>query len=220
MVRAPGFVIAVLYLAATPRPASADVLVLYADAHGGGMIGKATGGDDPAVKNDAFFPNAPNVAYGLAVSARFLFLGASIQHHQYAFAGGESPAPGEQSKLATWTQFTAGLDFNIGLGSDVQKKARKGSFVEVGAFAGFGIGTGQQVDPPLSNDEISDKGFLLGGKLGYGTHLSKFFDFGVMVPVSYGYFFKNGVPANVVSNHYQGVQLEALLFLRLNLKLL
>ena len=41
-------------------------------------------------------------------------------------------------------------------------------------------------------------------------------DFGLTVPVSYGYFFKNGdgATANDLSTHYRGVQGEALLFLR------
>jgi hypothetical protein len=139
-----------------------------------------------------------------------LIFGATVQHHQY----------NDGDDLATWTQIMGGLDFGVDLGSAEQKKARKGAFIQIAAGAGFGVGTGQQVDPPLSNDQISDKGFLLGGRLTIGKHLSKLWDFGVVVPVTYGYFFKNGVPANMLSNHYQGIHVEALLALRLNLKLL
>ena len=44
----------------------------------------------------------------------------------------------------------------------------------------------------------------------------------VEVPVSYGYFFKNGGNAavNDTTTHYQGVQGEALLFLRANISIL
>jgi len=208
MVRVLAFVVTALIVATSSR-AGADVLVLYGDVQGGGMFGKGTSGD-AAVKDQAFFANVPNVAYGAAVSARFLFLGATIQHHQY----------NDGSDLATWTQITGGLDFAINLGSDQEKKAGKGAFLQVGAGAGFGVGTGQQVEPPLDNAQVDDKAFLIEAKLAVGKHLSKFVDFGVMVPVAYGYFFKNGVPANDLDNHYQGIHAEALVFLRLRLKLL
>ena len=47
------------------------------------------------------------------------------------------------------------------------------------------------------------------------------FDFGLAVPVSYGYFFKTGAGAvvNDVSTHYRSVQLEGMLYLRANIRL-
>ncbi|MCW5808996.1 MAG: hypothetical protein KIT31_41975 [Deltaproteobacteria bacterium] len=202
--------VALTAIAATgATEARAEVLVLYGDLHGGGMYGKGLSGDQ---KETAFFQNAPAGMYGARVAARFLFLGAAIQHHQYT----------NGSQVSTWTQFSAGLDFQVGLGTDKQKKERKGTFFELGANLGFGVGTGQQVMPPLSNDEITDKAFLLEGRLGYGKHLNKLFDVGITVPVSWGYFFKNGVDAsaNDVSTHYRGLQVEGLLFLRANIRLL
>jgi len=201
-----------LAILTTAAPASADVLLLYGSAHGGGMIGKGTGG---AQQDEDFFQNAPNGAYGLSVTGRFLFLAAEISHHQYAFFGGETA-----NSLRTWTEFSVGVDFDVDLGDEKMKKEHKGKFVQFSALGSFGVGTGQQVDPPLDNSEISDKGFLMTGRFGIGSHVSKLFDFGLLVPVHYGYFLKNGVPANTVSNHYQGVHAEALLFLRLNIKLL
>ncbi|MEO8702351.1 MAG: hypothetical protein ABI867_20065 [Kofleriaceae bacterium] len=207
MPRAWTLVVPFVVLALAGR-ADADVLVLYGDLQGGGMYGKGTSGD-AAVKDQAFFANIPNVTYGASISARFLFLGATIQHHQYVGDG-----------LATWTQIMAGLDFSVDLGGEQDKKQHKGGFVNLKAGAGFGVGTGQQVDPPLDNAQIDDKGLLLGGQIGFGKHLSKFVDIGVEVPVLYGYFLKNGVPANDLSNHYQGIHVEALLTLRFNLKIL
>lgn len=207
MLRSSGLV-ALAILAASPS-AGADVLVLSADLQGGGMYGSAMAGEAP-VKDQAFFADIPNTTYGAAVSARFLFLGATLQHHQY----------NDGDDLATWTQILAGLDFGVDLGTPEQKKAHRGGFVELKAGLGFGVGTGQQVDPPLSNDEISDKAVLVGAQLGFGKHLHKLWDAGIAIPVTYGYFLKNGVPANDLSNHYQGIQAEALLFLRLRLKVL
>ncbi|MBS1120046.1 MAG: hypothetical protein H6Q90_2274 [Deltaproteobacteria bacterium] len=186
--------------------ADPEFLVLYGGIDGGGMLGKGTGGDQ---KDAAFFATSSHGTYGATVGARILFLGAAIEHHQYVGSG-----------LSTWTQISGGLDMNVGLGSDKEKKAGKGGFFHLGATAGFGVGTGQQVDPPLSNDEVTDKGFLLTGTLGFGKHFNKMVDLGVSLPVTWGYYFKNGVAANDVSNHYQGIHGEALLYLRLNLKLL
>ena len=190
-------------------PAHADVFKVFGELHGGGMGGKGTAGDQ---KDEAFFANAPNAMYGVKVGARFLILEGQIQHHQYR-GGGE---------LATWTQFSAGLGLGIDLGDEKQKKEHKSTFAEIGALLGGGLGTGRQVDPPLSNDEITDKGVVLEGRFSIGKHLNKYFDFGVAVTGSWGYFFKNGVDdaANDVGSQYQAIQFEGLAYLRLNLKLL
>ena len=173
------------------------------------MGGSGMAGDQ---KDEAFFANAPHGMYGLEVGARFLVVEGRIRHHQYR-GGGE---------LATWTQFSAGIGFVADLGDEQQKKAHKSSFVEFSALAGGGLGTGRQVDPPLSNDEITDKGVVVEGRFGFGKHLNKFFDIGIAVAGSYGYLFKNGVDdtANDVSTHYQSLQVEGLGYLRLRLQLL
>ena len=199
---------AVLGLAA---PASADVLKLFVEADGGGAYGKGTSGD-PVIKDSAFFAKAPHLVYGALVGAEFLCLDAWIQHHQLT----------DGSRIATWTQFGAGVHGTIDLGDVKQQKAHEGGFVEFGVGAWFGLGTGQQVMPPLDNAQITDKAFLVEARLGGGKHINKVFDFGVVVPVSWGYFFKNGngAAANDRSTHYQGIQGEALLFLRGNIRLL
>ncbi len=209
--------LAVLAITTTTRAeADPEFLVLYGGIHGGGMVGTGIGGDQ---KDAAFFANAPPATYGATVGVRILFLGVAIEHHQFV---GDQQVNGASSGsgLATWTQIAAGLDMNVGLGSDKQQKAGKGGVFHFGATAGFGVGTGQQVDPPLSNDEVTDKGFLLTGTLGVGKHLNKALDIGVSVPVTWGYYFKNGVASNDVSNQYQGIHVQALLYLRLNIKLL
>jgi hypothetical protein len=196
---------------AVATPASADVLKLFAEADGGGAYGKGTSGAQ-VIKDSAFFAKAPHLAYGALIGAEFLFLDAWIQHHQLT----------DGSRIATWTQFGAGVHGTIDLGDAKQQKAHEGGFFEFGVGAWFGLGTGQQVMPPLDNAQITDKAFLVEGRVGFGTHLSKVFDFGLSVPVSWGYFFKNGdgAVANDVSTHYQGIQGEALLYLRANIRLL
>jgi hypothetical protein len=190
-------------------PAHADVLKIFGEVHGGGMGGKGLSGDQ---KDEAFHANAPNFLYDAKIAARFLILEAAIQHHQYR-GGGE---------LATWTSFGAGLGFGIDLGDAAQKKAHKSAFIEIGALLGGGLGTGRQVDPPLSNDEITDKGFFLEGRFSVGKRLNKVLDFGVAVSGAWSYMLKNGVDdvANDVGTHYQSLHVEALAYLRVNLRLL
>jgi len=201
MARASLLVAAVL--AASPAVATAGVFKLYGEAQGGGMFGKGLSGDQ---KDEAFFKKSTGGAYGAVVGAQFLVFDAQIRHTQYL-----SP------DLTTWTQFNAGLTFGTDTGSAADKKAHKGGYVDFGAYVGFGLGTGAQVDPPLDNSEVTDKGFMVEGRIGFGKHLSDVFDIGVEVPVSWGYFFKNGA-ANNESNQYQSVQINALLTLRANIR--
>jgi hypothetical protein len=153
----------------------------------------------------------PNGAYGLRLGARFLIFDAAIQHHQFT----------NGSRLSTWTQFAAGIGIQPDLGDEQARKNHTGGFLDVGVNVAFGLGTGQQVDPPLSNDEITDKGFLIEGRIGGGKHLSRLLDFGVVVPLSWGYFLKTdfGAAANDVSNHYRSFQIAGLAYLRLNIRL-
>jgi hypothetical protein len=194
-------------VAALAASASADTLKLFGEVHGGGMYGQGTAGDQ---KDTAFFQKARGGAYGGLIGGEFLFFDAWIQHHQY-FSNG----------LKTWTQFGVGIHFTNDLGSAEERKAGKGGYLEFGGGLWFGLGTGAQVMPPLDNAQITDKALIGEGRIGIGKHIDKVFDFGVVVPVSYGYFLKsgNGAAANDLSTHYRGFEVEALLALRANIRL-
>lgn len=194
-------------VAALAAPASADTLKLFGEIHGGGMYGQGTAGDQ---KDTAFFDKASGGTYGALIGAEFLFFDAWIQHHQY-FSDG----------LKTWTQIGVGIHFTNDLGSAEERKAGKGSYLEFGGGLWFGLGTGAQVMPPLDNAQVTDKALIGEGRIGFGKHIDKVFDFGVEVPVSYGYFLKsgNGAAANDLSTHYRGFEVEALLALRANIRL-
>jgi hypothetical protein len=190
-----------------PAVASADVFKLFGEIHGGGMDGAGLSGTQ---KDSAFFANAPHAMYGALVGAELLFVDAWIQHHQYV----------DGSTLETWTQFGLGAHGTFDLGTEADQKQHKGGYFEIGGGLFFGLSTDRQVHPPLDNSQVSDKGFLVEGRLGFGTHLNKIFDLGVEVPVSYGFFFINGQAANSTDNQYRGWEAEALLALRMNLRLL
>ncbi len=221
--RASPLACALATIAAVSSTADAGVFKLFADVQGGGMVGKGTGGDlvnnNTDMFDEAFFENAGPLAYGVTVGAQFLFLEGHISHLQFKSFSDDPQKP----SLATWTSVHAGMRFELPIGSQTEedKKNGKGTFLEAGLNIGFGIGTGAQVMPPLSNDELTDKGFFAEGRIGIGKHLNTIFDIGVVVPVQYGYYFKSGGGAvvNDLSTHYQSAQIAALLTLRANIRL-
>jgi hypothetical protein len=168
---------ALVFCLAAPQLAAADTFKLFGEIHGGGMYGKGLSGA-VADAGDAFFEKSPHPMYGFELGAELLFLDGWIEHHQYR--------SGDQ--LTTWTQFGLGIHHTTDTGDEQQRKEGKGGYFEFGGGLWFGLGTGQQVMPPLDNAQISDKAFLLEGRIGIGTHLSNVFDLGLQVPLSYGFF--------------------------------
>lgn len=197
--------------------AHAEILQFRAEVHAGGAGGQGVAG---ARADDAFHAGASGLSYGAIAGVEFLMLDAWIEHNQYLDAGG---------LVGTWTQFMAGLDTQLDLG----EKNRGGSydatgklvdpryastFLEFGMGVGFGVGTGQQVDPPLDNSEVTDKGFLFQVQAGLGYRLTKMISLGVSVPVQASYMFKSSDgAANDEGTHYQGIHGAALLNLRVDL---
>jgi hypothetical protein len=91
-------------------------------------------------------------------------------------------------------------------------------FADLGMGVGFGVGTGQQVEPPLNNRQLTDKGFVAQIHVGMGYRLSRMLSLGVTLPVQAGYLFKSGegAVANDQSTQYASVQAAVLFNLRLD----
>jgi hypothetical protein len=202
----------VLGLLAGSRPADAKLLEVYVQAQGGGMTGKGFAG---AQEEFDFFKGAAGLAYGGRLGVEFLWVDVWVEHNQF-YNGGLT---------GTWTQFMAGGDWDFGLdtpspvgepvkGKEQEKRHR--TFGEIGIALGFGVGTGQQVELPLDNGEVSDKGFQAQLKFGVEHRLGKILSLGLTVPVTYGYMFKNGI-ANDEANHYQSVRVEGLLYVQFHI---
>jgi hypothetical protein len=195
-----------------PVHARADVASLRAELHGGGYGGVGLGGDQ---KDDAFAATAPAGAYGALVGIELLFIDAYLSHHQFT----------DGDDLSTWTQLGVGFDVDLELGAPPQLKGeepRPGKgYVELGLYAGLGVGTGQQVDPPLDNAQITDKGVLAEARASVGWRLGRFARLGLTVPVTGGYYIKSGTGAavNDRGTHYQALSVAALLNLRFDLVL-
>lgn len=194
--------------------ASADVLSVRAEAHGGGAGGLGVAGDR---KDAAFQNNARGGAYGALLGVEVLFIDAWVQHRQY----------NDGELLGTWTQFMAGVDVDIDIGGgekiggpkDLGARSKPKGYFELGLGAGFGVGTDRQVDPPLDNSEVNDKGFLVQAHLGGGANLGSVVSIGLVMPVTYGYYFMSDQgTANNTGTHYQAVEAALLVNLRIKLK--
>ncbi len=202
-------------MCAAPTAARADIISLLAQVHGGGSAGQGVGGDR---KDEAFHDGATGATYGAKVGVEILFIDVWVGHDQYRNGDG---------LLGTWTTFMSGFDVELDLGS--QKGGTRNDrgevdggfsagYAEFGLGAGFGLGTGQQVDPPLDAGQITDKGFVSQVFVGAGWRLTPSVSFGVQVPVQGAYLIKSGRGAvvNDLGTHYTEVSAAALLALRLN----
>ncbi len=196
--------------------AHADILSVRADLRGGVAGGQGMFG---ARKDNAFHEGGVRPSYGLIVGAELFFIDGWIQHDQFVSSG---------NVTGTWTQFMLGVDVEIGLGDKKGYELNDAGdevggyssmFFELGMGAGFGVGTGKQVQPPLDNGELTDKGFLFEARGMLGYRLTEMFTIGVTIPVSFGYYTKvgEGTTANNVDNHYSGMSAAGMLTFRGNL---
>ncbi len=197
-----GIVLAMALLGLS-SPAYGDILTVRAEGRAGAALGKGMFGERKA---DAFHQERGNLGYGVVVGAELFFIDAWIQHDQFLGGG---------SVNGTWTQFMTGFDLEVDF--DDTKKGGGGTwFAELGMGVGFGVGTGQQVDPPLDNSEVTDKGFLVEGRALVAFRLNELLSLGVTIPLQFGYFTKSGsgTTANNVDNHYSSTGGAAMLTLR------
>ncbi len=184
--------------------ADAKVLEVYVQAQGGGGSGRGLSGDQ---KDADFFAGAEGGMFGVKLGAELLFLDGWVEHNDY-YDGDIS---------GTWTQFMFGGDVDFAISDPPAPDQKPKTYAQVGLAIGFGMGTGQQVDPPLDNTEITDKGFVAQAAIGIEHRFSKIFGVGVTVPLEYGYLFKNELgmaAANDLSKHYHSLSASALLTFR------
>lgn len=199
----------------------ADTLSATAQVQTGYADGRGVGG---AQQDDAFFEGAAGLGYGARAGVELLFARSWIEHNQLVGSGGLQ---------GTWTQIMAGIgvDFGVGTtrkGKDLDKEGEpvptsgySAYYGEAELAFGYGVGTGQQVEPPLSNRQITDKGPVAQLTLGGGYRITEALSLGVQVPVQGAYLFKSGdgLFANEEETHYQSIHAAALVNLRMRLGL-
>lgn len=192
----------------TPVPAQAKLFDLYLQAQLGAGGGGGTGG---AQEDNAFASDASGGAYGLIAGAEILFFDVWVNHTQYFGTGGIH---------GTFTQFMAGFDVDFALDEPDPGK-RNEFFAEVGLGVGFGLGTGRQVDPPLDNAQVSDKGAILEAHVSGEYRINRALSAGVSVPIQWAYMVKNGegVVANDAENHYQQLAVAVFAYFQFHVEL-
>ena len=201
-----GLIVGVLLVCST---AQAKVLELYGQVQGGGQYGKGIAGDQ---KDNDFFFGAKGASYGALVGAEFMWVDAWVEHNQ--FTNGSRVT-------GTWTQFMVGFDYDFPIGDPPGPGQRPKTYAQIALDVGFGMGTGRQVDPPLDNTQITDKGPV--GQLAFGAEyrFNRVMSLGMSVPIEYAYLYKNvpGSVANDSSQWYHSVHAMALLYLQFHLEL-
>jgi hypothetical protein len=188
-------------LALASSPAHAKLFELYVQAGAGGGSGTGLSGD---AKEADFFEGAAGMAYGGLLGVEIVFLDVWIAHDQFL---------GDDGVQGTWTRFMLGGDIDLELGTDTDV------YLEIGGGVGFGVGTGQQVEPPLDNGQVTDKGFMAEARGGIDWRFSDLASLGLTVPVTWGYLVKNGpgVSVNDEANRYQSLSVTPMLYLRITL---
>ncbi len=204
-----GLLAAALVVLGSTRVASATILDIFAQPQAGGMGGYGIAGATDAKEND-FFKGATGGSYGALVGVKVFFLTGMVEHDQYF-----------TSKLTgTWTQFLLGVDFRFKVGDTPPEGKKHKNFGRISLAGGYGLGTGQQVDPPLDNAQVSDKGFIGQFTFSMEHDFNKVMTFGLALPVEYGYLFKNNAgPANDETQQYQSIHASAYLFLRFHIEI-
>lgn len=195
MTRSAGLGLAALLVLAAP-PAEAALLELHASLRAGGQTGKGIGG---AQKDEDFFANASGGVFGAVVGLEILWIDLYVEHDQIT----------DFSDITgTWTQFMVGPHFAFPL-EEAKPGGRAKTYADLALSVGFGVGTGQQVEPPLDNGEISDKGVMVELRVGVEHRFNRVVGVGLSVPFGWGYMFKNDV-VNDTENHYQTFHAMAL----------
>jgi hypothetical protein len=164
---------------AAAEQAEARILDLRVGGRAGGMIGWGSTDGTPD-----FFDTARGGVMGVEVGAKIFVLDLSVNFAQVINTDG---------RAGTLSQALLGfeIDVPIARGSTAARRARL--ILRPGINGGFGFGTPGPVKPPLSNDQISNKGFVTHLKVGLEHFLHPLVGIGVEGWFGYHYFLGGSV---------------------------
>jgi hypothetical protein len=192
---------AAVVVAAGARTAEARWLDLRLGLRGGGIIGWGSDASTPD-----FFRNTSGPAAGFELGARILIFDVSANFLQVFDTHGRE---------GTLTQVLAGVAFDIPVGDETLKNGKKKNFVRLGTMGGFGLGTAGPVHPPLTNDQVSDKGIVAQAQFGYEHYVDSILAVGLEGDLGYHYFL-GGQVVNASQDHSAGPDLIGLATLTLH----
>jgi hypothetical protein len=167
------------------RAAEARLLDARAGVRLGGMAGWGSSDTTPD-----FFHNTAGFGGGFELGARLLIFDASVSFLQLVNSSGWA---------GTLTQVQLGVAFDIPIGEERKTpdgKTVTDDVIHPAIVGGFGFGTPAPVKPPLTNDEISDKGIVAVAKVGYEHFLNQFLAIGLEGDIGYHYFLGGQVVTN------------------------
>jgi hypothetical protein len=162
-----------------PRPAQARLIDLYAGATAGGLSGWGTTPNTPD-----FFDTTRGGGVGFDLGLKLLIFDLSANFFQ-TFNG--SGAAG------TLVQFLLGTEFDIPLGDAKLPDGQSQNVLKPEIAGGFGFGTPGPVSPPLNDSQVSAKGVVANGILGYEYYFNPFIAVGAQGTFGYHYFFGGDV---------------------------
>jgi len=178
------------------RPAEARLIDLYAGATAGGLAGWGTTPNTPD-----FFDTARGGGVGFNLGLKLLVFDFSTNFFQTFNSSGAA---------ATMVQFLLGTEFDIPLGEAKLPDGQSQNVLEPEIAGGFGFGTPGPVNPPLTNDQVSAKGLVVNGTVGYEYFFNPFIAIGAKGTFGYHYFFGPTAVVNSVEGHSSGYQVSAL----------
>jgi len=168
-------------LALAPASAHADGRIV--DLHGAVVAGGMTGWGNGATGSPDFFREAQGPGFGAELGVRLLVLDLSVRFLQMVGSNGR------EGTLST-VMFGPTLEIPIEGGRvDTAGHRRPAKTVlRPSLAAGVGFGTPAPVNPPLSADQISGKGFLTTARFGIERFFGPVFGLEAHAEAGYHYF--------------------------------
>ena len=154
----------------------------FVDLHGGLVLGGIVGGGNGGPSTPDFFSGGRG-GFGAEIGLRLLVMDLSIRFVQML---------GSNGREGTLSTIMLGPMFEIPvLGGDLDTASHRRPVKLVlrpGVTAGLGFGTPAPVNPPLSADQISGKGFLANAVFGAEYFVQPWFGLEAHVEGGYHYF--------------------------------
>jgi hypothetical protein len=175
--------------------ADARLVDLHAGLRGGALVGWGSDSSTPD-----FFDKTRGGVLGFEMGVKLLVLDLSVNFLQVINGSG---------RVGTLTQFLLGVELDFPVGSGRSNVSRNRTILRPGINAGFGFGTPGPVSPPLTNSQISDKGFVSNLKLALEHFLNPYVGVGVEGDVGYHYFL-GGMVVTSSKDFSSGMHLTAL----------
>jgi hypothetical protein len=180
---------------AAARPAQARLIDLYAGATAGGSGGWGTTPHTPD-----FFDSTRGPGVGFDLGMKLLIFDLSANFLQVFNSSGAS---------GTLIQFLLGTEVDIPLGAAKLPDGQSQSVLKPEVAGGFGFGTPGPVSPPLNDAQISAKGIVVNGTVGYEYYFNPFIAVGGQATFGYHYFFGGDV-VNSSEGHSSGYHVAGL----------